>query len=301
MGILIRSSGLSLRLRLITKSNLPGAAPVLFSDTEKSTKRDCRPGSLHGSPKVCGSGPSWAAGGSYMRKILVVGSLLLIIFAVLVEGVLPEVVSSTLERRIGDRLASQDAQVSINSSPSIVMLLGQVDTLQAVTHQAKVGQVYVKELTLEGKDVHIDMASLLDDEKFKVSRAEKLTLQGIIDEENLREVLSRRVDKLENVQVKITSERVLVTAEVKVMGRMSQAELSGQVVDDAGSLYFRMEHLSLKNSRLGKVKLDGLFGDVFGDVLLAGPDKIPLGMRVTEVRQLEGSIAVKAEMPPAMD
>ena len=236
-----------------------------------------------------------------MRKFFIAGSLLLIIFAVLVEGVLPEVVSSTLERRIGDRLASQDAQVSINSSPSIVMLLGQVDTLQAVTHQAKVGQVYVKELTLEGRDVHIDMASLLDDEKFKVSRAEKLTLQGIIDEENLREVLSRRVDKLENVQVKITPERVLVTAEVKVMGRMSQAELSGQVVDDAGSLYFRMEHLSLKNSRLGKVKLDGLFGDVFGDVLLAGPDKIPLGMRVTEVRQLEGSIAVKAEMPPAMD
>ena len=228
-----------------------------------------------------------------MRKILVAVGGLLVILAVMVEGVLPTVISSTLERRIGDRLAAQDAQVSINSSPSFVMLLGQVDTLHAVTHQAKVGQVYVKELTLEGKAVHIDIASLLDDEQ------EKLTLQGIIDEENLREVLSRRVDKLENVQVKITPERVLVTAEVKVMGRMSQAELAGQVVDDAGSLYFRMEHLSLKNSRLGKLKLDGLFGDVFGDVLLAGPDKIPLGMRVTEVKQLDGSISVKAELPPA--
>ena len=234
-----------------------------------------------------------------MRKILVAVGVLLVILAVMVEGVLPTVISSTLERRIGDRLAAQDAQVSINSSPSFVMLLGQVDTLHAVTHQAKVGQVYVKELTLEGKAVHIDIASLLDDEQFKLTRAEKLTLQGIIDEENLREVLSRRVDKLENVQVKITPERVLVTAEVKVMGRMSQAELAGQVVDDAGSLYFRMEHLSLKNSRLGKLKLDGLFGDVFGDVLLAGPDKIPLGMRVTEVKQLDGSISVKAELPPA--
>ncbi len=234
-----------------------------------------------------------------MRKVLVAVSVLLVTLAVLVEGVLPTVISSTLERRIGDRLASQDAQVSINSSPSFLMLLGQVDNLQAVTHQAKVGQVYVKELTMEGKDVHIDMASLLDDEKFKVSRAEKLTLQGIIDEENLREVLVRRVDKLENVHVKITPERVLVTAEVKVMGKMAQAELAGQVVDDSGSLYFRMEHLSLKNSRLGKLKLDGLFGDVFGDVLLAGPDKIPLGMRVTEVKQLEGSISVQAELPPA--
>lgn len=236
-----------------------------------------------------------------MRKALAAGIFLCLILAVLVEGVLPAVVSSTLEHRISDKLASKDAQVSINSSPSLLMLLGQIDSLQAVTHQAKVGQVYVKEMTLEGRAVHVDMASLLNDEKFKVSGAEKLTLQGIIDEENLREVLSRRVDKLENVQVSIKPERVLVTAEVKVMGKMAQAELSGQVVDDSGSLYFRMEHLSLKNSRLGRVKLDGLFGDVFGDVLLAGPDKIPLGMKVTEVRQLEGAISVKAELPPAED
>jgi hypothetical protein len=233
-----------------------------------------------------------------MRKFFIAGSLLLVLLAVLVEGVLPAVVSSTLERRIGDKLAAQDAQVSINSSPSLLMLLGQVESLQAVTHQAKVGQVYVKEMALEGKALHIDMASLLSDGNFKVTQAEKLALQGTIDEENLREVLSRRVDKLENVKVSVTPERVLVTAEVKVMGKMSQAELAGQVVDDAGSLYFRMEHLSMKNSRLGKLKLDGLFGDVFGDVLLAGPDKIPLGMRVTEVKQLEGSIIVKAEMPP---
>ena len=73
------------------------------------------------------------------------------------------------------------------------------------------------------------------------------------------------------------------------------------MVEDSGSLYFRMEHLSLKNSRLGKLKLEGLFGDVFGDVLLAGPNRIPLDMRVTEVRQLDGSIAVKAELPKAED
>ena len=237
-------------------------------------------------------------GGLRVRKVITAGIFLIVTFAVLVEGVLPSVISSTLERRISDKLAAQDAQVSINSSPSLLMLLGQIDTMKAVTHQAKVGQVYVKELTLEGKAVHIDMASLLDDEQFKLTRAEKLTLQGIIDEENLREVLSRRVDKLENVQVKITPERVLVTAEVKVMGKKAEAELAGQVVDDSGSLYFRMEHLSLKNSRLGRLKLDGLFGDVFGDVLLAGPDKIPLGMRVTEVKQLDGSIAVRAELPP---
>ena len=234
-----------------------------------------------------------------MRKFIAAGILLCVVVGGLVEGVLPTVISSTLEHRVSDRLASQDAQVSISSSPSFVMLLGQVDSLRAVTHQAKVGQVFVKELALEGRDVHIDMASLLSDENFRISRAEKLTLRGTIDEENLREVLSRRVDRLEDVQVTITPEKVLVTAQVKVLGRMSQAEMSGQVTEDMGSLYFRMEHLGLKNSRLGKLKLDGIFGDVFGDVLLAGPDKIPLGLRVTEVTQLDGAIAVRAELPPA--
>ena len=233
-----------------------------------------------------------------MRKGLTIVFLLCIVLAVLVEGVLPGVISSNLERRIGEKLVAQDAQVSIDSSPSLLMLLGQVDNLQAVTHQAKVGQVYVKELTLEGKNIHIDMASLLSDKKLEITKAEKLALHGIIDEENLREVLSRRVDKLENIQVSVKPEKVLVTAEAKVMGRKAEAELAGQVVEDDGSLYFRMEHLALKNSRLGRLKLDGLFGDMFGDVLLAGPDKIPLGMRVTEVNQLEGSISVRAEKPP---
>ncbi len=234
-----------------------------------------------------------------MRKGLTITFLLCIILVVLAEAVLPQIIGGTLEKRIRDRMATQDAQVTVVSHPGLLLLLGQVDSLQAVTHQAKIGQVYVKELSLEGEAVHLDMGSLMDDGQLKVTKARSLIMQGTIDEENLREVLSRRVDKLENVQVRVTPERALVTAEVKVMGRKAEAELSGQVVEDSGSLYFRMEHLSLKNSRLGRIKLDGLFGDVFGDVLLAGPDKIPLGMKVTEVKQMDGAISVKAKLPEA--
>lgn len=234
-----------------------------------------------------------------MRKGLTIFGGFCIILFMLGQLLLPSLVERSLQTRAVEALKTNDAEVRVSTTPGILVLLGQVDDLQAVAHQGKIGQVYLQELTLTGKDVHLDMAALLQEGKVNVAAARELRLQGILSEENLREVLSRRIERLENVRAEIRPERVLVTAEAKIFGRKAEVELTGRVVEDSGSLYFQMEHLSLKNSRLGTAKLDGIFGDMFGNIQLAGPDKLPLGMVLTGVEQTEGSIVMQAEYKPA--
>lgn len=234
-----------------------------------------------------------------MRKGLTILGAFCIILVVLGQFVLPSLTERSLQTKAVEALKTNDVQVRASTVPGMLLLLGRVDDLQAVAHQAKIGQVYLQELTLKGKDVHLDMAALLQEGQVSVTSADELTLKGIVSEENLREVLSRRIERLENVQVKILPERVLVTAEAKIFGQKSEIELTGRVLEDMGSLYFQMEHLSLKNSRLGVAKLEGIFGDMFGNIQLAGPDKLPLGTVLTKVEQIEGSIVMQAEHKPA--
>ena len=66
--------------------------------------------------------------------------------------------------------------------------------------------------------------------------------------------------------------------------------MEGQVVEDSGSLYFLMTRLDMKNTRLGTAKL----GDLFGNIQLAAPNRLPLGMKIRQVEQTEGAIIITA-------
>ncbi len=225
-----------------------------------------------------------------LRKSLTILGLLFIILIVSSETVLPFLAQSTFRTKLGQRAATQDVQVTLGSSPSALLALGRIQNLDAVLHQAKVGQVYLKELTLKGRNVQLDMSALFREEGVQVQYAEELTLKGIVDEENLREVLQRKIDKIENVQVDINRERILVTANAKVFGRVADIEMEGKILEDSGSLYFFMTRLDMKNTRIGTAKL----GDMFGNIQLTAPNKLPFGMKIRQVEQTDGAVILTA-------
>ena len=226
-----------------------------------------------------------------MRKGLTIAGLLFIILIVSSETVLPWLVRGMVTAKLTKHVVSEDMQVAIGSVPSARLLLGDIQTLDAVLHQAKVGQIYVKELTLTGKNIRINMPALFHEEGLQVDHADELKLKGIVDEENLREVLQRQIDKIENVQVNINRERVLVTANAKIFGRMADIEMEGQVMEDGGSLFFCMTRLDIKNTRIGTARL----GDLFGNIQLVSFDKMPMGMKIRQAEQIDGAVVVTAE------
>ena len=225
-----------------------------------------------------------------MRKGLTIAGALFIIIIVFSETVLPWLARETLQTRLSERLATHDAQVSVDSHPGILLAMGIVQQVHGVAHQAKVGQVYFRELSLTGDNVRLNVGDLLTAGKVAMQSADKLTLTGTLDAENLREVLARKLDKVENVQVTIEPEVITATAEMKLFGRRVDIELKGNVVEESGSLYFQMTHLAMKNSRFGTAKLN----DMFGNIQLAAPGRLPMGMQFQQVRQTQGAVVITA-------
>ena len=162
--------------------------------------------------------------------------------------------------------------------------------MHAVAHQAKVGNVYFREISLSGENMRLNVGDLLQAGKVALKSADKLVLKGVVDEENLQEALTRKLDKVENVQVSITPERVSVTANTKLLGRIVDIELEGNIIEDSGSLYFQMTHLAFKNSRIGTAKL----GELFGNIQLAPPGRLPMGMQISDVQQTDGAVVITA-------
>ena len=202
----------------------------------------------------------------------------------------PRLAAATLTRQLQEAAATNDVNLTMSSSPNALIGLGRVDNVSAVAHDAKLGEVYASELTLNGTDISFDVFTLLKDGRLDLRNATSLTLKGIFSEENLRELLSRKVDKLENVHVDITEDRVLMTADVKLFGKMAEAEVEGIVLEDSGALYFRMTHMNMRNALLGRLNLENFFGDI----LLVSADKLPLNLKIDEVKMQPGHITVTA-------
>ena len=229
-----------------------------------------------------------------MRKGLTILGLFCIILSVSSVWLAPWLATSTLRTRLVQKLATEDVQVQLAASPGLVLALGQADSLQAVAHAGKVGVVPFRELTLTGERLKIDVPALLAHDGLQVMRAERLELRGIIDADGLRRVLTQHIDKLENVQVDIQQESILVTAQTKLLGRTADVELEGVVRGDSAGLYFDMTRLNIRNARVGTAQL----GEMFGNITLAKTDKMPLGLRIQDVEQSEGTIIITAVRPP---
>ena len=66
------------------------------------------------------------------------------------QTVVPWLAQAALQTKLSQKLATNDVAAEIATSPAIYLLLGRVDTLNAVAHQAKIGQVYLSEVSLQG-------------------------------------------------------------------------------------------------------------------------------------------------------
>ena len=126
--------------------------------------------------------------------------------------------------------------------------------------------------------------------RLALEQAEALDLTAMFDENGLREALARKINKADNVEVHITDDNVLVTADTNLLGHKAQLSLVGHIVADDGTLYFDTDQFDIQNSPFGTARL----GDSLGRIALVKPEQLPLKMRVVSVDQQEGSVIVRA-------
>lgn len=225
-----------------------------------------------------------------MRKLLM-GLILVVIIALAgVTYILPTYISNQISGRIEKSLQTDSVSANIETSPSFMMLFGQVDNIDIEATNIKLDKVNLNELSLKGENIEISVQDLLLARRLVINSADNLTITGLIDENNLAQLLAKEVDKISDIVVKITPDNVEATGKISFLGQEATINVKGIIVVEGKNLLFRITDANTQNSLFGKIGIS-----FTKDIFLVSTDKLPLeGAKFTRVEQQNGQVLIEA-------
>lgn len=225
-----------------------------------------------------------------MRKLLI-GLILVVVVALAgVTYILPTYISNQISGRIERSLQTDSVSANIETSPSFMMLFGQVDNIDIEATNIKLDKVNLNELSLKGENIEIGVQDLLLARRLVINSADNLTITGLIDENNLAQLLAKEVDKISDIAVKITPDNVEATGKISFLGQEATINVKGIIVVEGKNLLFRITDANTENRLFGKIGIS-----FTKDIFLVSTDKLPLeGAKFTRVEQQNGQVLIEA-------
>lgn len=225
-----------------------------------------------------------------MRKLLI-GLILVVVIALGgATYILPTYISNQISGRIERSLQTDSVNANIETSPSFMMLFGQVDNIDIEATNIKLDKVNLNELSLKGENIEISVQDLLLARRLVINSADNLTITGLIDENNLAQLLAKEVDKISDIAVKITPDNVEATGKISFLGQEATINVKGIIVVEGKNLLFRITDANTENRLFGKIGIS-----FTKDIFLVSTDKLPLeGAKFTRVEQQNGQVLIEA-------
>lgn len=225
-----------------------------------------------------------------MRKLLI-GLILVVVIALAgATYILPTYISNQISGRIERSLQTDSVNANIETSPSFMMLFGQVDNINIEATNIKLDKVNLNELSLKGENIEISVQDLLLARRLVINSADNLIITGLIDENNLAQLLAKEVDKISDIAVKITPDNVEATGKISFLGQEATINVKGIIVVEGKNLLFRITDANTENRLFGKIGIS-----FTKDIFLVSTDKLPLeGAKFTRVEQQNGQVLIEA-------
>lgn len=225
-----------------------------------------------------------------LRKLLI-GLILVVVIALAgATYILPTYISNQISGRIERSLQTDSVSANIETSPSFMMLFGQVDNIDIEATNIKLDKVNLNELSLKGENIEISVQDLLLARRLVINSADNLTITGLIDENNLAQLLAKEVDKISDIAVKITPDNVEATGKISFLGQEATINVKGIIVVEGKNLIFRITDANTENRLFGKIGIS-----FTKDIFLVSTDKLPLeGAKFTRVEQQNGQVLIEA-------
>lgn len=225
-----------------------------------------------------------------MRKLLI-GLILVVVIALAgATYILPTYISNQISGRIERSLQTDSVSANIETSPSFMMLFGQVDNIDIEATNIKLDKVNLNKLSLKGENIEISVQDLLLARRLVINSADNLTITGLIDENNLAQLLAKEVDKISDIAVKITPDNVEATGKNSFLGQEATINVKGIIVVEGKNLLFRITDANTENRLFGKIGIS-----FTKDIFLVSTDKLPLeGAKFTRVEQQNGQVLIEA-------
>ena len=225
-----------------------------------------------------------------MRKLLIGLILVVVIALVGATYILPTYISNQISGRIERSLQTDSVSANIETSPSFMMLFGQVDNIDIEATNIKLDKVNLNKLSLKGENIEISVQDLLLARRLVINSADNLTITGLIDENNLAQLLAKEVDKISDIAVKITPDNVEATGKISFLGQEATINVKGIIVVEGKNLLFRITDANTENRLFGKIGIS-----FTKDIFLVSTDKLPLeGAKFTRVEQQNGQVLIEA-------
>ena len=225
-----------------------------------------------------------------MSRIVKIILAIIILFLVFCQLLLPGIMQGTISHQVQEATSAERVDTDLSSMPGFMLLAGKLDSIHIDADNAMIGQVKVDKLTLDGTNVWGDFSALHSRDGSAVRSADRLEIKGTISQASLEELLKRKLEKVDNIQATINSERMSATGTVKLLGRTADITLEGIVFEEDGAVYFHMTRLDIKNAVLGKA----VISNFFGDILLFDLYKMPIRCEVDDVEMQEGQVMITA-------
>lgn len=225
-----------------------------------------------------------------LRKLLI-GLILVVVIALAgATYILPTYISNQISGRIERSLQTDSVNANIETSPSFMMLFGQVDNIDIEATNIKLDKVNLNELSLKGENIEISVQDLLLARRLVINSADNLIITGLIDENNLAQLLAKEVDKISDIAVKITPDNVEATGKISFLGQEATINVKGIIVVEGKNLLFRITDANTENRLFGKIGIS-----FTKDIFLVSTDKLPLeGAKFTRVEQQNGQVLIEA-------
>lgn len=215
---------------------------------------------------------------------------IVVLAAAFCQLLLPGIMGGNLANRIKEAARAENVTANVRAMPGFMLLAGQMDNLDVVVDNARLGDIQVSRLTLHGENLQVDYSALDSRDGSAIQSADNLELTGVITQQALQDMLVKKMEKVDNLHVQMDADKISATGQVKLLGRMADITLEGKVLPENGGLYFHMTRLDIRNAVLGQAVL----GNFFGDILIFDLYNSPIRAEIDDVQQQAGQVIIKA-------
>jgi len=202
---------------------------------------------------------------------------------------LPALLANRLTAAMQNRLQTEQVVASVEQSPAFTMLLGRFDTIDIKAENAVLNKVQFDELDLHVNKAQLDLPQILFDQHFSVQTAQEISLKGVLSEQQLAAALSQKENKLQDVKVQVTPDKIHIQGGISLLGKSISVTVEGRLLMDQNRILFRMEKVDIKNALLGKMG-----SNLFNDLVLVDLNKLPFDVMLTKVEQEDGKVVITA-------
>ena len=236
-----------------------------------------------------------------MKKFIVLSVLIVLLVAIgaFAQFVVPKALRVYLRDTVTTFTKAQDISLTLDSLPAAKISLGYVDRLHCTAADAAIGDLELKQVTLEGTELRINVKEIIfptegishkEHTNRCLTSAGSLEMKGTITAESLQNFLAEKVDYIKDPKITMSPEGVTVAAKVKILGREADVQLGGPIIARDGDLYFNMMSLNVENAILRRVNLDKFIGDIN----LTQSVDMPFGIQFRSVTMRDGETFVTA-------